>query len=241
MSEAPSGVGETTADPSPETVARFLFDHPGFVGEFLAQHPEALGKVMLPSGHSGRTVSLHERQLEVLREKNRAIEARLAELMRLGHESEVISDKLLQWTRQILLAPDEQAIPSVIVGAMERVFSVPQVALRLWAGPKVPAHYALQAEESFQAQVDHLTHPVVGAVASIPPALWSGAKGWLPGQGQETRSVAMIGLRQGISPKSAGLLVLGSADASRFSAQMGTLFLERIAEIASAALHRLQA
>lgn len=241
MSDDSTSPDDATAEPSPETVARFLFGHPGFVGEFLAQNPEALGKVMLPSGHSGRTVSLHERQLEVLREKNRAIEARLAELMRLGHESEVISDKLLQWTRQILLAPDEQAVPSVIVGAMERVFSVPQVALRLWAAPKVPSHYSMQADDGLRALVDGLAQPAVGPVAAVPPDLWASAKGWLPGQGQDTRSVALIPIRQGISPRSAGLLVLGSADASRFTAQMGTLFLERIAEIASAALARLQA
>jgi uncharacterized protein YigA (DUF484 family) len=38
-----------------------------------------------------------------------------------------------------------------------------------------------------------------------------------------------------------GLLVLGSADKDRFHITMGTTFLERIAELASAALARLRA
>jgi uncharacterized protein YigA (DUF484 family) len=37
------------------------------------------------------------------------------------------------------------------------------------------------------------------------------------------------------------MLVLASPDASRFESAMGTDFLERIAELASAALSRLQA
>ena len=37
-----------------------------------------------------------------------------------------------------------------------------------------------------------------------------------------------------------GLLVLGSADKDRFHITMGTAFLERIAELASAALARLR-
>ena len=38
-----------------------------------------------------------------------------------------------------------------------------------------------------------------------------------------------------------GILVLGSDDAARFQAGMGTAFLERIAEIAGASLSRLLA
>ena len=46
-------------------------------------------------------------------------------------------------------------------------------------------------------------------------------------------------LRKGIDPKAFGLIVLGSADPDRFQAGMGTAFLERIGETASAALSRL--
>ena len=62
---------------------------------------------------------------------------------------------------------------------------------------------------------------------------------WLPEGGSDTRSIALLPLRKGIDPNAFGLLVLGSADASRFEADMGTAFLERIAEMASAVLSRL--
>ena len=52
-------------------------------------------------------------------------------------------------------------------------------------------------------------------------------------------SIAMLPLRHGAEPNAFGLLVLGSPDPTRYSADMGTEFLMRIADIASAALSRL--
>jgi uncharacterized protein YigA (DUF484 family) len=64
------------------------------------------------------------------------------------------------------------------------------------------------------------------------------AANWFDGQ---VNSVALIPLRVGIAPQAFGLLVLGSPDADRFSANMGTTFLSRIGELASASLSRLLA
>ena len=65
------------------------------------------------------------------------------------------------------------------------------------------------------------------------------AAAWLPEGGSTTRSIALLPLRKGLEPNAFGLLVLGSPDPGRFQAGMGTAFLERIAETASAALSRL--
>jgi uncharacterized protein YigA (DUF484 family) len=51
----------------------------------------------------------------------------------------------------------------------------------------------------------------------------------------------MLPLRVGAKPAAFGLLVLGSPDKDRFHISMGTAFLTRIAELASAALARLAA
>ena len=50
----------------------------------------------------------------------------------------------------------------------------------------------------------------------------------------------MLPLRIGGDPQTFGMLVLGSADPDRFQSSMGTAFLERIGELASAALARLR-
>ena len=46
-------------------------------------------------------------------------------------------------------------------------------------------------------------------------------------------------MRVGAAPEAFGLLVLGSPDPTRYTAEMGTEFLQRIGELASAALSRL--
>ena len=57
------------------------------------------------------------------------------------------------------------------------------------------------------------------------------------------QSLALLPLRGGSIDSATpafGLLVLGSPDAQRFDATMGTEFLSRMAELASAALQRLR-
>jgi uncharacterized protein YigA (DUF484 family) len=53
-------------------------------------------------------------------------------------------------------------------------------------------------------------------------------------------SIALIPLKTGDSSIALGLLVLASPDGQRFNSDMGTDFLERIGEVASAALSRLK-
>ena len=66
---------------------------------------------------------------------------------------------------------------------------------------------------------------------------------WRLAQTGQVQSLALLPLREGAvdgSGPAFGLLVLGSPDAQRFQADMGTDFLARIAELASAALSRLR-
>jgi uncharacterized protein YigA (DUF484 family) len=50
------------------------------------------------------------------------------------------------------------------------------------------------------------------------------------------QSIAMLPLRVGGAPEAFGLLVLGSADPQRFTAEMATDYLSKIGEIGSAAM-----
>jgi len=65
---------------------------------------------------------------------------------------------------------------------------------------------------------------------------------WLTEPGVEApvaTSLALIPLSAGTPAQTVGLLVLGSPDPTRYTAEMGTEFLARIGELASAALSRL--
>lgn len=214
-----------------KTVAEFLSRNP----DFFLQNTDVLATINMPSAHGGRAISLHERQLEVLREKNRALELRLAELIRNGKENDAIIEKIQSWTRQLLLQDERASLPAVVTDAMERQFAVPQVALRLWKlrdeFRELPC--AQPVDVDIVRHADSLARPYCGAGAEM------GARAWLADGGALTRSMALLPLRRGAEPTSFGLLVLGSPDAERFRTGMGTAFLERIGELASAALSHL--
>ncbi|MCM5571662.1 DUF484 family protein [Burkholderiaceae bacterium FT117] len=214
-----------------DEVARYLHDHP----EFFEQHAELLGTITLPHPHGGRAISLQERQLEVLRERHRLLELKLAELIRIGEENDAIGARLQKWTRQLLLAGDPDQLPDLVVDGLGTIFSVPQVALRLWGLRDQWA--GLECAQPVPVDVitltNSMTQPFCGPNSDFQAATW------LPDGGRETRSIALLPLRKGVDPKAFGLLVLGSADPDRFRSGMGTAYLERIGEMASAALSRL--
>lgn len=214
-----------------EDVARYLRNHP----EFFNAHPDVLAAITVPHRHGTRAISLHERQLDVLREKHRALEMKLAELVRIGQENDAISDRLQKWTRQLLLAAEPAQLPQAVIDGMLTGFGVPQVALRLW-GVREPFHglpSAAPVEVDAITLANSMKQPYCGPNADFQPAAW------LPEGGRATRSIALMALRKGVDPTAFGMLVLGSPDPGRFQANMGTAFLERIAETSSAALSRL--
>jgi len=223
--------------PDADAVARFLLEHPSF----LEDHPELLSSMQLSHQSGARTVSLMERQVDVLRQRYKALELRLANLLRHGEENDAITNRLHQWTRPLLLVRDPAELPDRITQGLHERFAVPQVALRLWGvgatGQPNPSgsgrDWADPVDASIQAWADANRTPHCG------PRTDQGAAAWFEDRGASTRSMAMMSLRVGASAHAFGLLVMGSADVNRFDPAMGTAFLERIAEITSAALSRL--
>lgn len=214
-----------------QAVVSYLAEHP----DFFAAYGAVLVNMNIPAPHGGRAISLHERQLEVLREKNRALEMRLAELIRHGQENDAIVDKMQRWSRQLLLQTDHAQLPGLVESGMTEIFSVPQVALRLWG-----------LKEAYRGlpNATAVSNPLVDATHKLQKPICADSKdqparNWLPAEGADTRSIALLPLRRGAEPKSFGVLVLGSADAERFRVGKGTAFLDRIAETASASLSRL--
>ena len=173
--------------------------------------------------------------LEVLREKNRSLEAKLAELIRLGQENEAISDRLQKYTRQLLLTAEPERLPAVVAEALRSIFSVPLVALRVWGVREAWRDLPVAAS----VEVDAITLANSMKTPYCGPNAEFQAASWLPDGGATARSLALMPLRKGVDPHAFGMLVLGSADPTRFQMNMGTAFLDRIAEVTSAALARV--
>lgn len=218
-----------------DRIAAYLLQTPSF----FERYASVLASVQLPSLRGdGQIISLHERQADLLRERMRAQEQRVSDMARYAHENEQISRKLHSWICQLVATAQPRLLPAVIAQGIEREFDVPQVGLRVWdvAAAYGGSTFTMGASADSRAFASSLTMPFCGPNLGFEPT------SWLP-RPQEIQSIALLPLRQGAndSPTPAfGLLVLGSGDPHRFEATMGTEFLSRIAEIASAALERLR-
>ena len=220
-----------------DDIAHFLTNTPGF----FERHAEVLASVQITSPHGTRAVSLQERQAEMLREKIKGLELRIMEMVRHGHENAAIATKVHHWTSALLQVRDPMDLPQAVVDSVRTLFDVPQAAVRVWgvAGAYIDADFTQGASEDAMAFATSLTMPFCGPNLGFEPAAWL-AQG---DDGEAAQSLALLPLREGTVDSATpafGLLVLGSPDPQRFDATMGTEFLTRLAELASAALMRLR-
>lgn len=218
-----------------DDIAQYLANTP----EFFERHAQLLTSVVLTSQHGQRAVSLQERQAEMLREKIKGLEQHIMELVRNGVENAAIADKVQQWARRMLAVREAADLVQAVQDGLQSLFDVPKVALRLWnvAPAWEQAPWTQGVSEDVRSFATSLTMPFCG------PNLGFEAIGWLP-QSAQVRSVALLPMRSGAmddaDAPAFGLLVLASDDAARFDSTMGTDFLTRMAELASAALARLR-
>jgi len=226
QSGAPTGVqGITEAD-----IANYLAASPGF----FERHAELLGAVQLTSPHGQRAVSLQERQMEMLRDKIKGLERQFIEMIRNGQDNVAIADKLHRWTRALMLTANAADLPDVLVRELKHQFMIPQAAIRVWGGAEAFASlsFARKVSDDAKAFASSLGVPFCGVNAGFEAVQWLD-------DAAHAASIAMIPLRSESLSAAFGLLVLASPDPTRYTADMGTEFLARIGEVASAALTRL--
>jgi uncharacterized protein YigA (DUF484 family) len=168
------------------------------IANYLANSPKLSGtrSCSLPSfptsPHGNRAVSLQERQAEMLREKIKALEHRIMDMVRHRNENMVIADRIHRWARSLLLVQSTRALPATLVAELQGQFMVPQVALKVW---DVDARYggepfAQGVSEDAKTFASSLTQPYCGVATGVE------AVGWLQDPAT-AMSIALIPLRPG--------------------------------------------
>ncbi|CAM2191166.1 DUF484 family protein [Paraburkholderia kururiensis] len=154
-------------------VADYLLANP----DFFTEHAELLATIRLGNPHGKAAVSLQERQMEMLRDKNKLLERRLAELLRYGHENDSIAAKFNRWTTRVISERDPYALPRTIADNLRDVFDVPQAALRVWdvAEQYAQADFARHTGEEVRIFANSLAAPYCGANTGFEAAQWLAA------------------------------------------------------------------
>ena len=200
-----------------EDVAKYLQDNP----LFFEQHIETLAQITLPHPHGGRMVSLSERQLLALRDKNKELEKKLHELIEFAKANDVLQHKVHEFVVALFAARDLTTLQEMIPHLLREIFAIPHTVLRLWqANPPSAEVLAFADAQAQPVCLHHAVHDTAG---------------WFGENAAQLHSFAYLPLYAG--SETIGLLVLASEDKQRFYPEMGTVFLERIAEAVSGALH----
>lgn len=205
--------------------------------DFFQRNPDMLRKLHIPHA-SGDAVSLVERQVSVLRERNVDLRHRLRDLTDAARDNEQLYMNTRKLVLALLEADSLESLFDVFANSMCREFKTDQAAIILFdnnAPAEVDAAKScrLAPRENVLAHLGPLVKggkPACGALRDeefhylFPDACGSG-------------SAAVVAIRH--SDSELGLIAVGSVDAKRYHPQMGTIFLEHIAAVLARLLPRV--
>ena len=217
----------------------------GAICDYLAAHPDffernakVLGKLRIPH-EAGGTVSLVERQVSVLRQKEVRLERQLKELIQVARDNDALATKIHKLGIHLLATTDLNTTVKAVEEAMRSGFGADQAVLVLFGNPD--SFEDVDAGRFFRAiqREDEALRPFSTFLKGSGPRcgqVRDAQRSFLfKGDAEDIGSVALVPLGR---KSSIGFLAIGSVDAKRFHPGMSIDFLTRVGELISGALSR---
>jgi uncharacterized protein len=219
-----------------DTVAQYLQTYP----DFFERNSTLLARLRLPHArNSGQTISLVERQVDVLRERNQGLERKLKELIDVARANEALTDKIHHFDRRLIRARNMAETVTAVEASLREDFEAMHAVLVLFVAP-VPELKALEGRFLRLLAREHADLKMFDTfLSSAKPRcgqVRDAQRDYLFGAGNiEIGSVALAPL----GPHAElGFLAVGSSDSDRFHPTMSTDFLGRIGDHIREALAR---
>jgi len=219
---------------SDEVVHAYLESNP----DFFERHGQLLGSLRLPHV-AGGTVSLVERQVSVLRQKDLKLERKLKELLEVARANDLLGDKIHKLGIALLAASDLTETLTVCETTLRVEFDASQAILVLFRDPALfvnlqvgrffkPVQRDDETVKSFDTFLKR-NSPRCGQIRDAQRDFLFG---------QETDEIGSCALVPLGAKCELGFLAIGSADADRFHPGMSIDFLTRLGQLIAAALRR---
>ena len=211
---------------APADIEDWLLRHP----DFFHHHLDCLEALKLPHP-CGDAVSLVTRQIELLREKNRRLQAQLNDILQIARENDALLRRFHQLSIALLDAASLDDALAALRWLLRDCFQADFVSVRL-IQPRIDCPIAdLCVDEDcpqlarFQQILDS-GEPAFGKPDAAQAAFLFGG-----GEAGEVESYALVPLRHaGLK----GVLAIGSRDPLRFEPAMGNLFLSQMSDVVAA-------
>lgn len=210
---------QTAAAITEEQVVAYLQDNPSF----FQQQDELLTQLRIPHSR-GSSVSLVERQVAVLRERNVEMRNRLKHLMNVARDN----DRLFEKTRRLILdmldAESIDELIGVVDDSLRHSFMVPFVSLILFSDKQISAGRQ-HSLKSAQQQIGGVLggKSLCGVLRPKELEFLFGAA-----QAKAIKSAAVVVLEH---EEVHGVLAVGSDDQQQYSSSVDTLFLSHLADV----------
>lgn len=215
-----------------EHVARYLRTH----SDFFMHHSELIETLAIPH-ETGVAVSLVERQVELLRNKNKELDQKLHQLITVAKDNEKVSRRLHALTLGLVSI---RGFDETLTGIQELIhgdFPGTKVNLHLFENlPEskvdgcMPIDQTLQKSKLIQDLFSSRRRGIAFLTKRQIDKVFDNENAEKP-----IRSAAAVALKK---KHQLGVLFLGSTDANRFQSGMGTLFLGNLGEIVGAKLQQ---
>lgn len=211
-----------------ELIREYLKDN----GDFLQRNPDLLDHLHV-SHASGSAVSLVEKQVSVLRERNVDLRHRLTALTANARDN----DKLYEQTRGLLLklleATSTDTLYRTFMDSMANDFKIEHASMILFGDADMAGDSRVDSQDRADAEIGALFK---GNKAVCGTLRKEELNYLFPDAAGEIGSAALMPLTNG---KRLGMIAVGSSDGNRYNSAMGTLFLSHIAEVIVRLLARL--
>jgi len=218
---------ENQAPLDAEQVAAYLRQHP----EFFVAHDELIPEMRIPHD-SGSAVSLVERQVRLLRERNIEMRHRLAQLMDVARDNDRLFEKTRRLVLDLLDATSLEDVVSTVEDSLRHEFQVPFVSLILFSDSNLPVGRSVSSAEAHQA-IGGLLSGGKTVCGVLRPHELTFLFGETEGAGVGSAAVVSLSY-QGLH----GVLAIGSSDPQHYKSSLGTLFLGYVAEVLARVLPR---
>jgi hypothetical protein len=214
---------QTKTDLTAKQVADFLSHNPSF---FL-EHENLLADIFLPH-ESGNAVSLLERQVKILRERNIDTRKRLADMLEQGQRNDVLFNKTRSLILNMLDSKSLSDLSKRISEYCQQEFQVDSALFTLFASDNTPHANACRVISSIDAEK---TMPgLLTSTECISGSFRPEEIRFLFSDPQVELASAIV-LPIHINDQISGMLALGSDDPHYFKAGMDTLFLKFIGDV----------
>ena len=215
-------------------VNSYLQRHP----DFFERHASLLSALRLPHA-TGAAVSLVERQVSVLRQKDLKLERKLKELLDVARANDALADKIHKTALDLLEARDLRQTLGSVEAALRTEFGADHAVLVVFGEPasfgnSSPSRFFRPLERNDPALQPFATfmgssNPRCGQVRDAQRDFLFGE------QTNEVGSAALVPLGDKCR---VGFLAIGSVDADHFHPGMSFDFLKRLGELIAVALKR---